>query len=187
MNCISHSDIDAVGICARCGSGLCQECVNSTYYQIDNKPLCKKCNYEVGCENDGIFKSVLRSRLIKLIIFIVTFVIGLTVFIVNKTNGSETASAVIGMLFIWGLGFIGNFFEKQAPDARSVKAQTKDALLEVKHPVSTLIGKILGFFIMAVTSPLQILFLLIGINKIKKQIAQNRTVINSINSQGSAD
>ena len=179
MKCIGHSDIDAVATCVRCGSGLCQECVNGTCYQIDNKPLCKKCNYEVGCENDGIFKSVLKSKQIKLIIFIVTCVIGLIVLVVNKANGSGTVSAVIGMLFIWGLGFIGNFFEKH-PDTRSIKAQTKDALFEIQHPMSTLVGKILGFFIMAVTSPIQILFLLIGINKVKNQIAQNMAIINSM-------
>jgi hypothetical protein len=39
---------------------------------------------------------------------------------------------------------------------------------------------VLGFFIMALTSPLQILFLLIGINKVKKQIAQNMNIINSM-------
>jgi hypothetical protein len=179
MKCVEHSDVDAVSTCIRCGSGLCQECFNGTYYQIDNKPLCRKCNCEVGYENDSIFKSVLKSKQIKLAIFMVTCVIGLIVFIVNKVNGSGTVSALIGMLFVWGLGFIGNFFEKQ-PDTRSVKAQTKDALLEVQNPIATLIGKMFGFFIMAVTSPLQIIALLIGINKVKKQIADNMAIINSI-------
>jgi hypothetical protein len=110
-------------------------------------------------------------------IFVATFIIGLIIFVVNKVSGSDTFSALIGMLFVWGLGFIGNFFEK-TQDTRSVKAQTKDALLEVKYPVSTFVGKILGFFIMALTSPIQILALLIGINKVKKQIADNTSVMN---------
>jgi hypothetical protein len=176
MKCIVHTETDAVSSCARCGAGVCQECVIGTYYQIDNKPLCKKCNYEVGCENDQIFRSLIKSKQIKMVIFIATFIIGLIIFIVNKINGSDTFSAVFGMLFVWGLGFIGNFFEK-TPDNRNVKAQTKDALLEVKYPVSTLIGKILGFFIMALTSPIQILALLIGINRVKKQIAENNAIM----------
>jgi hypothetical protein len=177
MKCITHFETDAVGTCARCGVGMCQDCVNSTFYQIDNKSLCKKCNYEVGLENDQIFKSVLKSKWIKLIIFLVTFAIGLIIFIGNKIGGAGTASAVIGMLFCWGLGFIGNFFDKN-PDTRSVKTQAKDALLEVKYPVSTFVGKILGFFIMALTSPIQIVAFWIGINKVKKQIAENANVLN---------
>jgi hypothetical protein len=176
MKCIGHSEIDAVSTCARCGGGVCQDCVNETFYQIDNKPLCKKCNYEVGLENNNIFKSFLKSKQIKFWIFVVTFVVGLISLVVNKTNGSGTASAVIGMLFFWGLGFIGNFFEK-APDTRSVKAQAKDALLEVRYPVSTLVGKIIGFFIMAVSSPIQIIILLFSIKKVKKQIFENEAIM----------
>ena len=179
MKCFSHSEADAVGTCVRCGCGLCPDCINGTLYQIDNKPLCKKCNYEIGCENASIFKSVLKSRQIKLFIFVLTFVIGLIVFFVNQINGSGVGSAVIGMLFFWGLGFIGNFFEKQ-PDNRSFKAQAKDALLEVKHPVSSLVGKILGFFIMAVTSPIQIIVLFIGISNLKKQIAENEAALEAL-------
>ena len=177
MKCIVHTEIDAVSNCIRCGSGICQECVISTYYQIDNKPLCKKCNYEVGCENDQIFKSFLKSKYIKMGIFVATFLFGLIVFIVNKSKGAGTGSAVFLMLLIWGLGFIGNFFDKKQ-DTRSVKAQAKDALLEIKYPVSTLVGKVLGFFIMALTSPFQIAALFIGINKVKKQITDNNAIMN---------
>ncbi|MDR0389192.1 MAG: hypothetical protein LBH73_03915 [Spirochaetaceae bacterium] len=179
MKCIGHSEVDAVSTCARCGAGICPDCVNGTFYQVDNKPLCRKCNYEVGLENDHMFKSMLRSKRIKTGIFIVTFIGGVVVFIVNKTGNAGTASAVIGMLFCWGLGFIGNFFDKQ-PDNRSAKAQAKEALREVKYPLSTLIGKLLGFFIMALTSPLQIIAFLIGINGVKKQIADNNTILSRI-------
>jgi hypothetical protein len=176
MKCIVHEEADAVGTCERCGCGICKECVIGTYYQVNNKPLCKKCNYEVGCENDQIFKSFLRSKQIKLVIFLVTFVAGIIIYITNKANGSETVPAVIGMLFVWGLGFIGNFFDKK--DTRSVKAQTKDALLEVKYPVSTFFGKILSFFIMALFSPIQVLAALIGIYRVKRQIAKNNEIMN---------
>jgi len=143
MKCINHSETDAVAACARCSVGICQDCTNGTFYQIDNKPLCKKCNYEVGLENDSIFKKFLRGKYIKLGIFSVTFVFGLIMFIVTRIDGQSTFSSVFTMLLIWGIGFIGNFFDKQ-PDTRSVKTQMKDAITEVNHPISTLIGKILG-------------------------------------------
>jgi len=179
MKCFSHSDTDAVANCIRCGCGICQECVTNTQYQIDNKPLCTKCNYEVGCENDAIFKSVLKSKKIKFVIFAVTFLLGLIVLFTNLNSEYGNASAVIGMLFCWGLGFIGNFFDKQ-PDNRSVKAQTKEAMLEIKHPISSLVGKIFGFFILAVSSPIQIVLLYIGISKVKKQIAENEAIVNNL-------
>jgi len=182
MKCITHPDIDAVATCGRCGAGICQDCVNSTFYQIENKPLCKKCNYETGLENDRIFKSFLRPKQIKMIIFLVTFVIGLILFFYTKASGHTTFSSVFYMLLSWGFGFIGNFFDKN-PDTRSVKTQAKDAILEVKHPFATLLGKILGFFIMAISSPIQIIALLIGIGKVKKQITDNAIVLERFVSQ----
>jgi hypothetical protein len=184
MKCITHPDIDAVATCGRCGAGLCQECVNGTFYQIDNKPLCKKCNYETGLEKDRIFKSFLRPKQIKMGIFLVTFVIGLVLFFYTKANGHTTFSSVFYMLLCWGFGFIGNFFDKN-PDTRSVKTQVKEAHDEIKHPFATLIGKILGFFIMAVSSPIQIIALLIGIGKVKRQINENAIVLERFVSQNS--
>jgi hypothetical protein len=181
MKCIEHPEIDAVSTCARCGGGLCHECVSSTFFQIDNKPLCKKCNCEICGENDRVFKAVLKSKQIRMGVFAVTFVIGLVSLISSLAKESSTVSAVIGMLFFWGLGFIGNFFDKNE-DTRSVKSQTKDAMLEIKYPVSTLVGKILGFFIMAVSSPLQILFAIIGIVRVKKQIARNAAILQGLES-----
>jgi hypothetical protein len=182
MKCITHNEIDAVATCARCSAGICSECSQGTFYQIDNKPLCKKCNYEVGLENDHIFKSFLRPKQIKMIIFLVTFVIGLVLFFYTKASGHTTFSSVFYMLLSWGFGFIGNFFDKN-PDNRGVKTQTKDAILEVKHPIATLVGKILGFFIMAISSPIQIIVCLIGIGKVKKQIAENAIVLDRFISQ----
>ena len=177
MNCITHADINAVATCARCGAGICQNCTNETFWKIDNKPLCKKCNYETGLENDRIFKSVLKSKQIKMGIFVVTFLVGLIVFLISKNQGSGTAEAVFKMLLCWGIGFIGNFFDKHT-DNRSVKAQTKEAIQEAKHPLATFIGKILGFFLMAISSPIQILALLIGIIRVRKQVVENTNILN---------
>ena len=179
MKCITHLDVDAVATCPRCNATICQECTNGTFYKIDNKPLCKKCNYEVGMENDHIFKSFLRGKQIKLVIFTVTFFIGIILFISSKTSGLTTFSSVTYMLFCWGLGFIGNFFDKKT-DTRSVKTQMQDAITEIKHPIAAFLGKILGFFIMAVSSPIQIVALLIGIAKVKKQITDNTNILNMI-------
>jgi len=178
MNCIQHPETGAVSFCARCGAGLCHECATGTFYQIDSKPLCAKCNYEVGCENDRIFQSVLRGKQIRLVIFTVTFVLGLAALISGLVR-HDTGGGVFCMLFLWGLGFIGNFFDKQ-PDTRSVKAQVKDAAFEIQYPVASLVGKIISFFIMAVTSPIQIAALLIGIGKVKKQRADNTALLSKL-------
>jgi len=55
--------------------------------------------------------------------------------------------------------------------------------LEVKHPIASLFGKILGFFLIAISSPIQIIVLLIGIGRVKKQINENAMVLEKINSQ----
>jgi len=99
MNCIEHPETAAVSSCVRCGAGLCQICVKGTFYQIDNKPLCRKCNYEVGCENDSIFKSVLKGKLIRLVIFAVTFVLGLVTLISGLVKNNIGGGVFLCYLF----------------------------------------------------------------------------------------
>ncbi|GMO25928.1 MAG: hypothetical protein Ta2B_05720 [Termitinemataceae bacterium] len=178
MKCINHAEVDAVTTCVRCGAGLCQDCNNNTVYKIDNKPLCRKCNYEIASENVNLFRSALTVQTVKLVIFILTFVIGIVSLFISLSKESSTFGAVIGMLFFWGLGFIANFFDNKN-DNRSVKKQTKEALDEVHHPLATLFGKLIGFFIMAVSSPIQIILLLVGTGKVKKQLTEATSIANS--------
>lgn len=39
MKCINHLDLDAVGVCSKCGRGLCPECK----HEVGGKMLCQVC------------------------------------------------------------------------------------------------------------------------------------------------
>jgi hypothetical protein len=47
MNCLSHQNVVAVSACSDCGAGLCADCVNRSEYTVDNKALCRSCNYKL--------------------------------------------------------------------------------------------------------------------------------------------
>ena len=44
MNCINHGYRAAVVGCARCGVGMCQECLSEVVSSYDNRPLCHDCS-----------------------------------------------------------------------------------------------------------------------------------------------
>lgn len=48
MNCYKHLNDYAVATCASCGVGLCQNCLNSSVYSYDSKPLCHDCNLKAA-------------------------------------------------------------------------------------------------------------------------------------------
>ena len=48
MNCNKHLNDYAVATCASCGVGLCQNCLNSSVYSYDSKPLCHDCNLKAA-------------------------------------------------------------------------------------------------------------------------------------------
>ena len=177
MKCIAHSDTDAVSTCIRCGAGICKECVSSTFYEIDNKPLCKDCNYKVGIENDQMLRSALRGKWIKMTVFLIAFIVGIIVFFYKKHSGDNVYLATFYMLLCWSVGMLGDFFS-QENDNCSTKAQVKEAYDEIQHPFATIIGKILGFLIFAATLPIQIVANLIRIISVKKQISENEEVLN---------
>lgn len=40
MKCYTHPTIDAIGVCSKCGRGVCTQCTKS----IDTKLICEKCH-----------------------------------------------------------------------------------------------------------------------------------------------
>ena len=181
MKCIEHIETDAVGTCVRCGCGLCQGCISETFYRIDNKPLCKNCNYETCCENTQFLKSWLKSNKIRLFVFQATLAIGLVALIYNTLIKGRLDDGIVSMLFFWGLGTVGNLYGQQKKSEVSVRTQVHQALLDFHYPATSLIGQligmIIGFILMAILSPILTLLLIMNINKVKKQLEENETIL----------
>lgn len=50
MNCFYHENKPAIVACAKCGVGLCRDCMNEAVYKIDGKPLCLQCSRSIAEE-----------------------------------------------------------------------------------------------------------------------------------------
>lgn len=105
MNCYHHPDRVAVATCAKCGKNLCKECVDSSEFTYDNKPLCRDCNREEAIAQLANAKSERTKNLIKMIILSVTVAIGLPLFIYGCCiEGGNGADFILGGLFVMCIG-----------------------------------------------------------------------------------
>ena len=50
MNCFFHPDRPSVIACAKCGVGLCRECMSEAAYTYEGRPLCLNCSREIAIE-----------------------------------------------------------------------------------------------------------------------------------------
>jgi len=194
MFCIDHNDRNAVNTCAKCGAGLCNDCVTGSVFRNDNnQPFCKKCNYEIACEDDRSLNALLKSKQIILYIYSGVVAIGLVYFLVNLIIGNRDKASII-MLLIWACGSIANFFDKNSMIRRllsNISNSVKEAVHS--HSIPLFIGSILGValgtvfgvFLMGIVSPILIVAYLIGIHKVKKQIASNNEILSQFQTENS--
>lgn len=50
MNCFFHDEKPAVIACAKCGIGLCRDCMTNAAYTYDGKPLCLNCSRPIAAD-----------------------------------------------------------------------------------------------------------------------------------------
>lgn len=67
MNCFFHDDKPAVIACAKCGVGLCRNCMNDAAYTYDGKPLCLNCSKPLAQEELADAQSSKMWSLVKFI------------------------------------------------------------------------------------------------------------------------
>lgn len=85
MNCFFHDDKPAIVSCAKCGIGLCRDCMTDTAYSYDGKPLCLNCSKPIALDE---LKEAQSSRTWSLIKFIFSgFFLGIG--LVAYTGGAD--------------------------------------------------------------------------------------------------
>ncbi len=80
MNCFYHDSKPAIVSCAKCGVGLCRDCMTNAAYTYDGKPLCLNCSRPIAEEE---LKEAQSSRTWSVVKFIFSgffLVIGLMAF-----------------------------------------------------------------------------------------------------------
>lgn len=79
MNCNKHLNDYAVATCASCGVGLCQNCLNSSVYSYDSKPLCHDCNLKAAEDEMSTLSRRKVWALIKCIFVLVFMILGFSI------------------------------------------------------------------------------------------------------------
>ena len=176
MKCMLHSTADAVGTCAKCGAGLCQDCFRVSEYTFNDKPMCANCNLATIKELHGEAKSEARAHMIRFVINAVFVGIGIACYIQSHE--------VIPCVCIAALGAFPAMWRATKP---TLKEQVRDAVAEANGDFSgTFIGVIiriiLCFAIGGIVAPVTILFSFfkwLGANsragKLSMEIANFRT------------
>lgn len=67
MNCFYHDNKPAIVSCAKCGVGLCKDCMTNAAYTYDGKPLCLNCSKTLALEE---LKDARSNKLWSLVKFI---------------------------------------------------------------------------------------------------------------------
>ena len=194
MNCIEHNDRNAVNTCAKCGAGLCNDCINSSIFKSDNnQPYCKKCNYELACENDRLYNKQLRVKKIIVGIYIGAVAAGVILFVFLRiTTNYDERLLILAMLLCWALGSISCFFDNNlwlfnyvifVRNGFNRAANSKNLYFKIINYISSLILAVLGLAIMGAFSPILIITYLIGIGRVKKQITENNVILSQIQTE----
>lgn len=144
MNCYYHPHEEGVVHCAKCGVALCRECEQNALFRTDNgtgQAFCKRCSLQAAQEIVTFEEKWLKKRAIKLGCMGIFILLGLLSWLfVNQ--------GVI-VMFTWFLvaGCIASIGDDSDPG--NIKQQIIDAEMAVHHPISSSLGKVLGYTLFA--------------------------------------
>lgn len=125
MNCYKHLNDYAVATCASCGVGLCQNCLNSSVYSYDGKPLCYDCNLKAAEEELSTLGRRKVWALIKCIFVLAFMILGFSIW-------QSTGDAMNAWIYA-GIGGIPSAF-KSTKSSREVRVISNDIIDSLFYP-----------------------------------------------------
>jgi hypothetical protein len=123
-------------------------------------------DHDVAYENDSFFKSEYKKKQILVVVNIVAFLIGLFAFCISCITGSVYGLPLLLLFWFIG-GLIANIM--LGTGLKSFKGRATFSTKIVKF-----FGELIG---MALGCPIFIFMGLIGMGKVKKQIAENNAIL----------
>lgn len=133
MNCYKHLNDYAVATCGSCGVGLCQNCLNSSVYSYDNKPLCHDCNLKAA---EDEMSALSRRKIWALVkcIFVLTFMI------LGFSIWQSTGDAMNAWIYA-GIGGIPSAF-KSTRSSRETRVISPDVIDSLFYPFMQLLVRL---------------------------------------------
>ena len=176
MNCVKHQEIVAIATCENCGVGLCSDCVNVSEYRIENKPLCRDCNYQLANELLSKNQTEKGKLLIKSIINAVFLILGVIAFFSNPVTG----------VILFAIGGIPAAWKIVKPSEKD-KMQNKidDAIADQKDVGGGFVNMIIRFLMTgiitvifgAIAAPVLLIINIVKFVKIDKEIKDQEELI----------
>lgn len=149
MNCYKHLNDYAVATCASCGVGLCQNCLNSSVYSYDGKPLCYDCNLKAAEEEISTLGRRKVWALIKCIFVLAFMILGFSIW-------QSTGDAMNAWIYA-GIGGIPSAF-KSTKSSREVRVISNDIIDSLFYPFLMLLIRLALIIALA---PIAAVFLVI--------------------------
>ena len=149
MNCYKHLNDYAVATCASCGVGLCQNCLNSSVYSYDGKPLCYDCNLKAAEEEISTLGRRKVWALIKCIFVLAFMILGFSIW--------QSTGDVMNAWIYAGIGGIPSAF-KSTKSSREVRVISNDIIDSLFYPFLMLLIRLALIIALA---PIAAVFLVI--------------------------
>ena len=149
MNCYKHLNDYAFATCASCGVGLCQNCLNSSVYSYDGKPLCYDCNLKAAEEELSTLGRRKVWALIKCIFVLAFMILGFSIW-------QSTGDAMNAWIYA-GIGGIPSAF-KSTKSSREVRVISNDIIDSLFYPFLMLLIRLALIIALA---PIAAVFLVI--------------------------
>lgn len=149
MNCYKHLNDYAVATCASCGVGLCQNCLNSSVYSYDGKPLCYDCYLKAAEEEISTLGRRKVWALIKCIFVLAFMILGFSIW-------QSTGDAMNAWIYA-GIGGIPSAF-KSTKSSREVRVISNDIIDSLFYPFLMLLIRLALIIALA---PIAAVFLVI--------------------------
>ena len=168
MKCALHSSEEAVGVCDKCGAGICQYCFNASEYISDGgKHLCRSCNLQVMHDMLADEKKNAIKSLIKVIFFGLCVGVGCCAL-------SEGSNGVPAYFLIAGIGCVPTFWRNTT---NSLKDDIREGVAEAHGDysltfISIIIRIVLSFVFGGIAAPFVLLFGVVKFIKAKLAVAR---------------
>lgn len=176
MNCFNHLDLVAVAQCSNCGKGMCSDCTNASEYAIDNKPMCRECNYSLITDLIAENKRKKTTTIIKLAINGFFLALGIIVLFQSPVNGIILC-AIGGIPTAWKA-------TKSTPEER-MRNHIDDTIADrdgiggglMNSFIRFLIRVVIAIVIGAIAAPILLIINIVKLQKIKKAVQENENLL----------
>ena len=178
MNCSIHQDVVAVSSCGKCGVAMCNDCLETSEYNINDVALCRNCNYNVINEELSDDRSAKTWLIVKLIFGAIFIVLGIIAYM-YQGNWQD------GVIF-WALSGFPTGWKMMKGNAETrARDRLDDAVEDLRSPGGGLMNMFLRFIfkvlfalaIGAIAAPILLIVNIVKLNKIKHSITDNETML----------